>query len=50
MEQITVFWVSTIQLLFMLSAFMHVAAGFIQRAWPGVIIFLITSELHLHTL
>lgn len=50
MEQITILWVSTILLLFMLSAFIQFAAGFIQSAWLGVIIFLITLEVNLHTL
>lgn len=50
MEQITVLWVGVIQLLVMPSAFIHIAAGFIQSAWPGVTIFLITSELNRRTL
>lgn len=45
MEQITILWVGEIQSLFMLSAFKHIAAGFIQSAWPEVIIFWLFQNL-----
>lgn len=50
MEQITVFWVGVIKMLFMLSLLIYIAAGFIQCTWPGIIIVLIASELNCRTL